>query len=155
MGLALCESSYFSSLLHAPDPFGLVAAYTPKVKRGHCVTGQHFVLNHCAWFVRQEKRRMAKQVGQRQKISAIYMGSSTVLWLSSKLMFFIWNTILCAALTDRIWVYMLHPSRLAVFAVLMSPVGCASSGLRQNCWGNRNRQLSFLKPGEKLDSVGY
>lgn len=80
------------------------------------------------------------------------MRRSAALWSWFKLMFFILKTILCAALTDRIWVHMLHPSQQGVFAVLMSPSGCTSGGLRQDCWDNRKGQLSFLKPEEKLDS---
>lgn len=40
-----------SPLCYAPNPFVLVAANTPTVKRGYCVTEQDFVLNHCAGFV--------------------------------------------------------------------------------------------------------
>lgn len=56
-GLALCESSYFS-FCYALNPFGLVAACTPTVKRGYCVTEQDIVPNHCAWFVGQGEREV-------------------------------------------------------------------------------------------------
>lgn len=48
-------------LCYAPNPFGPVAAYKPAVERVYCVTEQRFVLNHCARFVRQEKREKEEE----------------------------------------------------------------------------------------------
>ncbi len=72
MGRAWHYARAATSLLrYAPNPFGLVAAYTPTVERGYCVTEQDIVLNHRAGFIRQERREeKRKQVGQRQTMSA-------------------------------------------------------------------------------------
>lgn len=112
---------------------------------------QRFVLNHCAWFVRQEKESKQRQGWKR---TVMETRDSAAFWSSFKAMSFISKAILCSVLTNRIWVYMLHPNSQAVFAVLMSLLGCPSSDLlRQNCWDDRKKnQPSFLRAEEKQDS---
>lgn len=58
--------------------------------------------------------------------------SSTALWATS-MFFILLKALLSTAWTDEIWVHQQHPSRSTVLAWMMSPMGCASSGLGQNC----------------------
>lgn len=46
--------------------------YTPRVQRGYCITEQHFVPNHCIWFVRQDKKE-GKTSGRKNQNKHCHM----------------------------------------------------------------------------------
>lgn len=66
---ALCESCYFSSLLYSTSicPGSCIHAHIQE--RLLCYCEHHFVLNHCAWFARQDKREQTSGTKAENKCS--------------------------------------------------------------------------------------
>lgn len=124
--------------------FAPVAAYTPTVGRGYCVTEHHFVLNHCAWFVRQDERGTHGQQRQDNKCS---LNKKQLCFTISNRVLHFKNNPLCS----RDWqdfTLGLHAAWEPAGSVCCAneSTGFLSSRLGQNCWDNRNRPLCSLKP---------